>query len=696
MKLSHLSTVMTMLTALIIAAVAMAAVPQSINYQGYLKNTAGTPVNTATNIRFSLYSSNPARNNPVWMESKSVTPSNGIYSTQLGSVTPIAAPFDVPYWLGVKVAGDAEMALQPLASAPYAMKAATVTDSSITSNSISGTIAANKLDLSSVVKKSGDTMTGTLNLPANGLTVGSNQFVVSGSKVGIGIQTPIDTLDVVGNVRINDKDLYLRGFFGDTNHGLGWYGTGKTFATVALDGPVLYGYSGGALGSYDGTIQKVVLRWDNSGKIGVGTATPNEQLEITGNLRLPATTATTGIIKSGANPLIHTYGGSTNFYAGVLAGNLTTTGTYNTASGAVSLTNLTSGQLNTASGWGSLHDNTIGSENAAFGVSALYSNTTAGQNTAVGNYALYFQSFNNSNTKWLSNNTAVGFEALRNNQPGATTNGIENTALGSQSLRANTLGKENTASGYMSLNANTIGSYNTASGGWSLVSNTSGDSNVAIGDGALAANMTSSYNTAVGTGALTASVSGAVGSQNTAIGYRAGSGSVVPTSIGDQNTFLGTYAHAFQNSDNAIAIGYGATVNASNYVRIGNSSIIQIGGQVAWSNLSDMRDKDDVADIPYGLDFIHSLRPVEFRLKGGNQHIDFGFLAQDIETILGTEYNILGIDPTEERKLSLRYTDFIAPMVKAIQEQQTLIEAQGSMIKELKDELETMKAMMSR
>jgi len=111
-------------TILVIAAVAFAAVPTTINYQGYLKNADGTPVGIATTVRFSLYSSNPPRNNQVWRETKSITPSNGIYSTQLGSVTPISASFDVPYFLGIKVAGDSEMALQALSSVPYALRAA--------------------------------------------------------------------------------------------------------------------------------------------------------------------------------------------------------------------------------------------------------------------------------------------------------------------------------------------------------------------------------------------------------------------------------------------------------------------------------------------------------------------------------------------------------------------------------------------
>ncbi len=115
-----------LITAMLVAAVtyaAIAALPQTISYQGFLKDGAGVPVNGATTITFSLYSSSPARNNPVWRESRSVTPTNGIYSTQLGSLTPITAPFDVPYWLGIRVASDPEMALQPLSSTGYAFRA---------------------------------------------------------------------------------------------------------------------------------------------------------------------------------------------------------------------------------------------------------------------------------------------------------------------------------------------------------------------------------------------------------------------------------------------------------------------------------------------------------------------------------------------------------------------------------------------
>jgi hypothetical protein len=107
-----------------IATLAFAGVPQTVNYQGYLKN-GSVPASGPVNITFSLYSSNPARSNPVWFDTHSVTPANGIYSVQLGSQKALNASFDVPYWLGITVESTA-LPLQPLSSVPYALRAAGV------------------------------------------------------------------------------------------------------------------------------------------------------------------------------------------------------------------------------------------------------------------------------------------------------------------------------------------------------------------------------------------------------------------------------------------------------------------------------------------------------------------------------------------------------------------------------------------
>jgi len=83
--------------------------------------------------------------------------------------------------------------------------------------------------------------------------------VLKNGKVGIGTSTPDDTLDVQGSVRINQNDIFFREGI-DSNHGLGWYGVGKSFASIDVDGPALYGFSGGVLGTTNGG-QQAVVHW---------------------------------------------------------------------------------------------------------------------------------------------------------------------------------------------------------------------------------------------------------------------------------------------------------------------------------------------------------------------------------------------------------------------------------------------------
>ena len=141
------------------------------------------------------------------------------------------------------------------------------------------------------------------------------------------------------------------------------------------------------------------------GNVGIGTATPNEQLEITGNFRLPSTTATTGIIMSDGNPFIHSIG-TKNLFAGKNAGKLTITGIgWNTGVGHRALQEITSGCCNTATGAFALSINTTGSNNTAFGRNALSDNTTGFDNTAIGYFA-------DVSSGTITNATAIGANAV--------------------------------------------------------------------------------------------------------------------------------------------------------------------------------------------------------------------------------------------------------------------------------------------
>ncbi len=122
-----------------------AQVPHKINYQGYLTNPGGTPVDATVAMTFMLYNVS-AGGSPLYTEIQAVTVTNGEFNALIGAVTPLPLPFDVPYYLGVIVGADPEMTpRQPVAASAYSIRAAsaeTLTSAAIvTGSQITGTIA---------------------------------------------------------------------------------------------------------------------------------------------------------------------------------------------------------------------------------------------------------------------------------------------------------------------------------------------------------------------------------------------------------------------------------------------------------------------------------------------------------------------------------------------------------------------------
>lgn len=94
----------------------------------------------------------------------------------------------------------------------------------------------------------------------------------------------------------------------------------------------------------------------------------------------------------------------------------------------------------------------------------------------------------------------------------------------------------------------------------------------------------------------------------------------------------------------------------------------------ATINTSDAREKIDILDTDLGLDFIKSIRPVSFKWAYGpdtEQH--YGVIAQEMEVVLEAQgktvnnTSIVEYDMESDR-YGVRYTELIAPMMKAIQE----------------------------
>lgn len=237
----------------------------------------------------------------------------------------------------------------------------------------------------------------------------------------------------------------------------------------------------------------------------------------------------------------------------------------------------------------------------------------------------------------ISTNEAFGTGALKSN-----TTGDYNTASGRDALLNNTTGYNNTANGVNALVYNTTGYSNTASGFRALLNNTTGHSNTANGVNALYSNTTGSANIAVGFQAL---LSNTTGSGNTAI---------------SPLNSAGTYAPVFNPTTENDRFCMGSTGVTNAYI------------QVAWTVVSDARDKTDFAPVPHGLDFVTKLKPTAYRYKidrdatDGHGPVRYGFKAQEVLALEGDTPVV--VDAEDADKLRFNDQSLIAVLVNAIQE----------------------------
>jgi hypothetical protein len=307
-------------------------------------------------------------------------------------------------------------------------------------------------------------------------------------------------------------------------------------------------------------------------------------VSLTGDLSLANSGASAGNVLKGGALFLNDFG-VLNTFLGVDAGNLTLavgTANNNTGIGANALSTLSTGCCNVGIGTHALLLNTTGSSNIAIGDGALYNNTTGNNNTAVGRWALI------SNTNGIDN-TATGTTALQKNCTsncllGTLQLGSQNTATGFGALLNNLDGGNNTATGFNAL-------YNNCSSACYYGEGVSGGYNTATGSGALYKNISGSNNTGEGADAL---VNNTTGSNNTAFGLNA----LFTNTIGNYNTAVGFNTDvSADNLSNATAIGYGAIVNASDKIRLGNTTVTVIEGNVAYTFTSDKNQKENFQPV---------------------------------------------------------------------------------------------------
>jgi hypothetical protein len=325
------------------------------------------------------------------------------------------------------------------------------------------------------------------------------------------------------------------------------------------------------------------------------------------------------------------------------------------------------GNLNNIVGAWAGYSNTTGSKNNFYGYKAGSGNTSGNSNN-------YYGAFAGSDATTGNYNSAFGDYA------GSTITGSSNTLLGA-SAGLTTTGSNNIVVGGVK---SVKGSYNVlitcGQFSWLCYSGINSSNSVVIGSRALY-DINSNYtaNGVVAVGALAASsYTGYYENPNvTAVGYNASIGNQwvsnntsVGANSGSSNNLL-SYAtsigaNAVASANNSTALGYGAIASASNSIVLGNTQVTSIGGSVAFTNSSDRRLKRNIKGIDDGLGFINKLNPVTFDLISSGAK-GSGFIAQEVEQVDPLFSGVKKPRSTDDY-YGITYTDFIAPMVKSIQQ----------------------------
>lgn len=225
---------------------------------------------------------------------------------------------------------------------------------------------------------------------------------------------------------------------------------------------------------------------------------------------------------------------------------------------------------------------------------------------------------------------------------------------------------------------------NLAGGVDALISNVSGVFNIAFGTSALQFNTSGFYNNAIGNSALAFNT---IGTDNCAFGIDALGDNV----NGSYNIAVGSSA-LYNIIDGSENVGIGANVDASsssvsNEVTISNGTVFARfqGAASAWSFISDERDKSEIENLELGLDFITNLQPRKFKWAIRKSNVDqgkeaAGFIAQEVLSVVEESQAecLRLVDTNNPEQFTFASTNLIPVLVNAI--------------KELKEEIETLKA----
>ncbi len=332
---------------------------------------------------------------------------------------------------------------------------------------------------------------------------------------------------------------------------------------------------------------------------------------------------------------------------------------------ASGLNNRASGSASTALG---AFTTALGESSTAMGNSTMASgesSTATGFNTTASGYAS--TAMGSNNTASGASSTAMGF-ATSASGTGSTSMGLNTTASGYASTA---MGVLTMAPSYAET---VIGSFNTLYTPASATTMNENDRLFVVGNG-------TEFNNRSNALVILKNGRTGVGNSSPQDLLHIGTGTGATMRIGSNETI---------EDAGVFLLDFNATLRpqTNNSRSLGNSekrwsAVFATNGTI---NTSDARDKNDIAELTYGMDAIRKLRPVTYRWNDPNLGRDkkIGLIAQEllavIPEVVMTE-ELVADDETSAptwrsaNRLGVYYSDLIPVLVKGLQEVDQKIEA---------------------
>jgi hypothetical protein len=168
-----------------------------------------------------------------------------------------------------------------------------------------------------------------------------------------------------------------------------------------------------------------------------------------------------------------------------------------------------------------------------------------------------------------------------------------------------------------------------------------------------------------------------VASSSVGNGYTAGFYNTYAGDVSAPGLYVAKYDNNSTTSQRFICFSIANDAAGSGQINANGAS------QAAFGSFSDARLKENIVDLAPQLSNIMALRPVEFDYKAGGHQT--GFVAQEMLEVFP---DAIGDDGSEDRYLTVTgWNKTEAILVKAIQEQQAIINAQQAALNNLTERL---------